>query len=85
MNGYTYISFDQRREIEKLYGEGARVVDIAARLGRSVAAIYEDLKRGYTGALDRNKRPEYSADIAQTNVQTNMRSRGRRAHSEKRA
>lgn len=79
MNGYTYMTFDQRREIEKLYSEGARAVDIAAKIGRSVAAVYEELKRGSTGALDRNKRPEYSADLAQTNIQKNIRRRGRRA------
>ena len=31
---------------------GERVVDIAARLKRSAAAIYEELKRGYTGEFD---------------------------------
>lgn len=82
VNGYTYMTFDQRREIEKLYSEGARAVDIAAKIGRSVAAVYEELKRGNTGALDRNKRPEYSADLAQTNIQKNIRRRGRRAAAE---
>jgi IS30 family transposase len=54
-------------------------VDIAAKIGRSVAAIYEELKRGYTGELDENKRPVYSADLAQQTVQENIRRRGRRA------
>ena len=79
MDGYSYLTFNQRREIEKLYGAGIRVVDIAAETGRSVAAIYEELKRGYTGELDGNKRPKYSADVAQTTVQENIRRRGRRA------
>ena len=56
MDGYSYLTFDQRREIEALYSDGDRVVDIAAKIGRSVAAIYEELKRGYTGELDENKR-----------------------------
>ena len=56
MDGYSYMTFDQRREIEEMYGAGARAVDIAAKIGRSVAAIYEELKRGYTGELDGNKR-----------------------------
>ena len=48
MNGYSYLTLEQRREIERMYAEGERVVDIAARLKRSAAAIYEELKRGYT-------------------------------------
>ena len=41
MNGYSYLTLEQRREIERMYAEGERVVDIAARLKRSAAAIYE--------------------------------------------
>ena len=52
MDGYSYLTFDQRREIEALYSDGERAVDIAAKIGRSVAAIYEELKRGYTGELE---------------------------------
>ena len=44
MDGYSYLTFDQRREIEALYSDGERAVDIAAKIGRSVAAIYEELK-----------------------------------------
>ncbi len=57
MDGYSYMTFDQRREIEEMYGE---------------------LKRGYTGELDGNKRPKYSADLAQTTAQENFRRRGNR-------
>ena len=32
MNGYSYLTLEQRREIERMYAEGERVVDIAARL-----------------------------------------------------
>ena len=78
MEGYSYLTFDQRREIEALYSDGERAVDIAAKIGRSVAAIYEELKRGYTGALDENKRPVYSADLAQTTALENIRRRGKR-------
>ena len=42
MNGYSYLTLEQRREIERMYAEGERVVDIAARLKRSAAAIYEE-------------------------------------------
>lgn len=78
MDGYSYLTFDQRRKIEALYSDGERTVDIAAKIGRSVAAIYEELKRGYTGELDENKRPVYSADLAQQTAQENIRRRGNR-------
>ncbi|MFR2058975.1 MAG: helix-turn-helix domain-containing protein [Oscillospiraceae bacterium] len=32
LNGYSYLTLEQRREIERMYAEGERVVDIAARL-----------------------------------------------------
>lgn len=64
LNGYSYLTLEQRREIKRMYAEGERVVDIAARLKRSAAAIYEELKRGYTGEFDGYARPKYSADLA---------------------
>lgn len=78
MNGYSYLTLEQRREIERMYAEGERVVDIAARLKRSAAAIYKELKRGYTGEFDGYARPKYSADLAQATVQENFRRRGNR-------
>lgn len=42
MNGYSYLTLEERRVIERMYAEGERVVDIATRLKRSVAAIYEE-------------------------------------------
>lgn len=78
MNRYSYLTLEQRREIEKMYADGERVADIAACLKRSIAAIYEELKRGYTGELDDYARPKYSADIAQATVQESFRRRGNR-------
>lgn len=78
MNGYNYLTLEQRREIERMYAEGERVVDIASRLGRGVATIYEELKRGYTGEFDSYARQKYSADLAQATVQENFRRRGNR-------
>lgn len=83
MSGYSYLTLEQRREIEKLYGKGERVVDIAARLKRSAAAIYEELKRGDTGELDSFSRPKYSADLAQATVQENFRRRGNRRRTKR--
>jgi len=78
MNGYTYMTFEQRREIERLHNAGARTVDIAAHIGRSVAAVYEELKRGYTDERNENKQRKYSADLAQTVFQDNIGRRGSR-------
>lgn len=78
MNGYSYMTFDQRREIERMHNSGMRTVDIASKLGRSVAAIYEELKRGYTGERNENKQRKYSADLAQTVFQDNIAQRGNR-------
>lgn len=78
MNGYSYLTLEQRHEIERMYAEGTRVVDIAASLKRSAAAIYEELKRGYTGELDGYARPKYSAELAQATVHENFRRRGKR-------
>lgn len=78
MNGYSYMTFDQRREIERMHNAGIRTVDIAAHIGRSVAAVYEELKRGYTGERNENKQKKYSADLAQTVFQDNIAHRGNR-------
>ena len=78
MNGYSYLTLEQRREIERMYAEGERVIDIASRLKKSASAIYEELKRGYTGEVDGYARQKYSADLAQATVQENFRRRGHR-------
>lgn len=75
---YRYISLQDRRLIEKLYADGERAVDIAARLGVHIATIYHELNRGYAGKMDANQRPAYSAVIAQRAVQEGFRRRGRR-------
>ena len=52
MTGYKYITFDDRKKIEKLYNDGMKITDIAVAVGFSFAAIYRELKRGYTGNYD---------------------------------
>jgi IS30 family transposase len=72
LNGYSYLTLEQRREIERMYAEGERVVDIAARLKRSAAAIYEELKRGYTGELDGYARPSIAPILHKETVQEKL-------------
>lgn len=78
MDGYSYLTFDQRRKIEKMHNSDVRTVEIAAHIGRSVAAVYEELKRGYTGERNANKRKIYSAELAQKVFQDNIAQRGNR-------
>lgn len=81
---YKYLSFKDRKKIEKWYGAGDRPLDIAARLRVHTATIYHELKRGYTGELDQNKRDAYNAELAQQRVQESFKRRGRK-HTEDQA
>lgn len=78
MNEYRYLTFDDRKRLEKLYGNGERIVVIASCLGVSFATVYRELKRGYTGSNDDNMRPGYSAEVAELSLQNSFRSRGRK-------
>lgn len=78
MNGYRYMTLADRQKLESLYLKGERVQDIADTIGVHVATVYKELKRGETGRLDRNMRPEYSATLAQRRLTENFRKRGRR-------
>ncbi len=71
-----YLTFDQRLEIERMYNSGARVVDIAAHIGRGVTTVYADLKRGNTGGRNADRRKTYSAEQAQTVFQDAIAQRG---------
>lgn len=78
MRKFAYLTFDERKEIERMHNEGMRAIDIASHLGRSAAAIYGELKRGYTAERNENKQWKYSADVAQTVFQDNIARRGHR-------
>lgn len=75
---YRYLTFEDRKKIEAWYARGDRPLEIAARLGVHTATIYHELKRGYTGELDKAQREKYSAVQAQQIVQSNFKRRGRR-------
>ena len=40
MNEYRYLTFDDRKQLEKLYGSGERIVVIASRLGVCFATTW---------------------------------------------
>ena len=78
MNGYRYLNYTDRKLLENLYLKGERPQDIADAVDVHVATIYKELKRGYTGELDRNGRKEYSAELAQRCLVQNIKRRGRK-------
>ena len=53
------------------YLDGQRVEFIAEKLNVHRATIYTELKRGYTGEMDRNGRPGYSATTGQQKIYEN--------------
>ncbi|WP_158094667.1 MULTISPECIES: helix-turn-helix domain-containing protein [unclassified Flavonifractor] len=71
-----YLTLKDRRLIAKLYRQEARVLDIANKVGCHPGTIYEELRRGATGKLDENQRPEYDPDLAQKEVRASIRRRG---------
>ena len=73
---YEYLTFKDRRNIEKWHAEGERAIDIAARLKKYPATIYKELRRGFAGEKD--GKPIYSAEIAEAAVKESFRNRGRK-------
>lgn len=65
MKKSPWLTLNDRVAIEKMYNDGQRVDAIAQSFGRNITTIYHELKKGFTGEMDKNGRPGYSADIAQ--------------------
>ena len=68
MGRNRFMNFENRKKIEELYGQSMAVAEIAACVGFNRASVYDELKRGFTGEMDKNGRPEYSAELAQRKV-----------------
>lgn len=83
------LTMENRKDIEKMWGEGASPVEIAAGVGICQATVYIELQRGRVydedgkEIMDDNFRPKYSAEQGQTVYLANMRRRGRRPKAEK--
>lgn len=73
MKKYKHIMLTDRQQIEELYGAGMMPVEIAAKIGVHNATIYNELRRGDTGEIDRNGRIGYSAALAQSRVYNRRR------------
>lgn len=80
-----YLTLKDRRLIAKRYKEEVRVLDIANEIGCHPGTIYEELRRGDTGALDVNQRREYDPVLAQKKAQAAIRRRGNRKKKEETA
>ncbi len=72
-----YLDYEDRKSLEALWVAGTSCTDIACKLGVHLATIYRELARGDTGKLDKNGRNEYSAELAQKNIQSSIKNRGR--------
>lgn len=57
--GDKRLKYEDRKEIEKMKNDGARVVVIAEKIGVHRATIYNELKRGGT---------PYRAEVAQKTI-----------------
>lgn len=66
-----HLTLQDREKLEALYLDGHRVEHIAEKLNVHRATIYTELKRGYTGEMDRNGRPGYSATTGQQKIYEN--------------
>lgn len=80
---FRTIEFDDRKTIAVMYADGARVADIADKIGVSRTTVYAELKRGQDGVtLDGYFRPVYDPVLAQKRVQEGLRRRGRKKGGE---
>ena len=62
---HKQLTLKDRKRLETLYGSGTSVLEIAGEMGVHHSTIYNELRRGDTGEMDRNGRSGYSAELAQ--------------------
>ena len=74
-----YLTERERYQIETLYKQGCKPKEIAESLGRCLATIYNELKRGMTKQLhsDLTVYETYLADVAQEKANYNATNKGR--------
>lgn len=77
MGKSTWLLLPDRKRIEEEYNAGVSVRKIAEGMGRHFSVIYRELPNGFTGEMDKNGRPGYSANLAQEKVYKERMSRKR--------
>ncbi len=81
--GRLSLEYEERIYIEDSLGKGKKVVEIAYELNRSVATIYRELQRGFTGEYDWYQNRVYSAELGQKTYKMNKRNCGRKVNKVK--
>lgn len=66
--GGRHLTIEDRRELEKYYIDRISVESIAETLRVHRSTIYNELRRGDTGRVDKNGNCEYSAELAQKRI-----------------
>jgi IS30 family transposase len=83
MAKYKLVTFDDRKAIAAMYEQGDPIARISEAVGIPLKTLYGELKRGGTGSLDRNQRPEYDPILSQRTYEENIRRRGRKRKADK--
>ena len=73
-----YLTYEDRKRLEALYGAGEGLPEIAEELGVHLSTIYRELARGSMPGLDRNGRSCYAADLAQEVFAASLKRKGKR-------
>lgn len=72
MGTYRYITFKDRKKIEKMMNENIAIRAIASQLDLCLSTVYREIERGkQTNGI-------YNAVVAQETVENNRRRRGRK-------
>ena len=78
-----HMTQDDRKTLEARYNAGQSVAGIARAMRFNYSTIYKELKRGDTGAMDKNGRAGYSAALGQRRLyHTKQRLRYQADHPE---
>ena len=73
-----YLCYQDRLYLSEIYFNGSSPKQIAKMLNVSLSTVYRELNKGYTGRLNKNGVPEYSAIKAQQTYVDNLKHRGRK-------
>lgn len=78
MAKYTTRTYEGRKKIQSMWEDGATVKEIAEAMDAPLSTIYAELRRGRTEKRLPDRRPYYSADLAQRRLQEAIERRGNR-------
>ena len=73
----NYLGPAERQLFAEKWAAYASVREIAGLVGVAPKTIYEELRRGSNGTLDKNSRKAYNPELAQRRFQESLRRRGK--------